>query len=114
MGTEVDEKVSWWVFVLPAAMSLVALADLPYGYYQLLRIVVAGCAGWIAYASYRHKNPFGVAVFGALAALFNPIVKIHMERDIHVILNVAAAIILIGGLSMQSRKFRESDHAKDQ
>lgn len=88
-------------------MSLVALADLPYGYYQLLRIVVTVCATWIAYVFYRHKNPFGVAVFGAMAVLFNPIAKIHMERDIHAILNVVTAVILVIGLWVGSRGKQE-------
>ena len=108
-----NEKVPWWVFVLPAAMSLVALADLPYGYYQLLRIVVTVCTGWIAYAFYRSKSRFGVAVFGAMAVVFNPIAKIHMERDIHAILNVMTSLILIGGLWIQSRNIWRSDHAED-
>jgi hypothetical protein len=98
-----NDKVPWWVFVLPAAMSLIALADLPYGYYQLLRIVVTGCACWIAYAFYSRGRLLGAVVFGAMAVLFNPIAIIHMEREVHAVFNVLTTAILIGGFWWQSR-----------
>jgi hypothetical protein len=103
MGVAVNDKVPWWVFVLPAAMSLIALADLPYGYYQLLRIVVTACACWIAIGFYCRKSLIGTATFGVIAIIFNPIAKIHMERDVHSIFNVLSAATLIGGLWWQSR-----------
>jgi hypothetical protein len=99
----VNDKVPWWVFVLPAAMSLIALADLPYGYYQLLRIVVTGCASWIAVGFHYRKTFIGAAIFGVMAIIFNPIMKIHMERDVHAIFNVVSAVLLIGALWSQSR-----------
>jgi hypothetical protein len=104
MGEAVNNKVPWWVFVLPAAMSLIALADLPYGYYQFLRIVVTGCASWIAVGFYGRKSLIGAAVFGIMAIIFNPIAKIHMDRDIHAIFNVVSAMILVGALWSQSRR----------
>jgi hypothetical protein len=101
-------NVPWWAFVLPAVMSLLALADLPYGYYQLLRIVVTGAAAWIAYSCYGRSNLVGVAAFAAIAIIFNPIAKIHMERELHAIFNVLTAIILIFGLWLQSRRRPDS------
>lgn len=98
-----ENKLPWWAFVIPAVMSLIALADLPYGYYQLLRIVVSACAGWIAYSCYREHKPYGVAVFVTIAVIFNPFVKIHMEREIHAISNVITALFLIIALLVQSR-----------
>ncbi len=99
-----NDKVPWWVFVLPAAMSLIALADLPYGYYQLLRIVVTGSACWIAIEFYSRKSVIGMATFGAMSVIFNPIAKIHMERDVHAIFNVVSSALLIGALWRQSRR----------
>lgn len=106
-----ENKLPWWVFIIPAVMSLIALADLPYGYYQLLRIVVSACAGWIAYSCYGKHRPYGVAVFAAIAVIFNPIVKIHMEREIHAILNVITALFLLIALLVQSRINPKSDNA---
>ena len=94
----------WWVFVLPAAMSLIALADLPYGYYQLLRIVVSASAAWIAYSFYRHDSKFAVATFGAIAVIFNPIAKIHMEREVHAVFNVLTGIALMVGLWLEIQR----------
>ena len=84
-------------------MSLMALADLPYGYYQFLRIVVTGCAAWIAIGLHKRNNLIGTLTFGAMAVIFNPIVKIHMERDVHAIFNVISAALLMVALWLQSR-----------
>ena len=40
------------VWLVPAAMLLVALADLPYGFYTLLRLVVCGAAVLLAFHEY--------------------------------------------------------------
>lgn len=101
---QVNNRVPWWVFVLPAAMSLIALVDLPYGYYQLLRVVVTGSACWIAIELYSRRSIIGVATFGAMAVIFNPIAKIHMERDVHAIFNVASSVLLIVALWVKSRR----------
>jgi hypothetical protein len=84
-------------------MSLIALANLPYGYYQLLRIVVSGSAMWIAYSFHRHSSIIGAFVFGAIAIIFNPIAKIHMEREVHSVVNVLTALALVIGLLLQQR-----------
>ena len=99
-------EVPLWVFLIPAAMSLVALADLPYGYYQFLRIVVTICTLWIAFSFYQAGYQVIAVVFGILAIIFNPIAKIHMEKDIHAIFNILTAIILIVGLWFQKKRVK--------
>ena len=103
-----EMKIPWWAFALPATMSLLALTDLPYGYYQLLRIVVTASAIWIAYACYHQGKKVGVVVFSVIAVIFNPIAKIHMEREIHAIFNILTATILMLGLWTQSRRRQDS------
>ena len=100
--------VPFWAFVLPAAMSFIALADLPYGYYQLLRIIVTVAAVWVAFSFYGKGKMVGVAAFAAIAVIFNPIAKIHMEREIHAVFNVLTALIFMVGLWAQSQGRRES------
>jgi hypothetical protein len=72
-------------------MLLWALADNPYGYYQILRWVVCGVAGYSAYLSFQKKEVAWVWVFGISAALFNPIEPIHLTREIWSVLNIIVA-----------------------
>jgi len=50
--------------IIAAIMLLLALADWPYGYYRLLRLVVFGAGGYIAYIAYELKKMWAVWLFG--------------------------------------------------
>ena len=81
-------------FIL-AAMLLLCLAPLPYGYYMLV-----SWAAMVVFAvsalDYYSKNKKELAVtFGALALLFQPFIKIALGRTIWNIVDVIVAILLI-------------------
>lgn len=81
-------------FIL-AAMLLLCLAPMPYGYYMLVRwaamVVFAVTA-----SNYYAENKKELAItFGALALLFQPFIKIALGRTIWNIVDVVAAILLI-------------------
>jgi hypothetical protein len=80
-----------------------ALFDLPYGYYQFLRIVVTIASIAIAIKFNSAGNSIGVVIFGVLAVLYNPIVKIHMERETHEIVNIATVLIFAASWLLQSK-----------
>lgn len=78
-----------------AAANVVAFADLPYGYFQLLRIIVTGYCAWVAYGQFvRNGAAFGWT-FAAVAILYNPLFKIHLERDVHEVLNLITAALVV-------------------
>ena len=79
--------------IVVSAANIIALADLPYGYYQLLRIIVTGTAIWVAITCHAGRLWMLTPVFGLVAILYNPLLKIHLERDIHAIVNIAVALI---------------------
>lgn len=96
-------KIPWPVFALPAIMSGFALLNLPYGYYQLLRIIVSACAVWVAYKAFQRHQWIPAWVFLAITILVNPIAKIHMERETHAIFNIVTAILFLGEMYRQGR-----------
>jgi FtsH-binding integral membrane protein len=63
-------------------MLFLAIADLPYGYYQLLRWVVCGVAIYIAYMAYQWGKAWATWVFGLIAVLFNPILPVYLTKAI--------------------------------
>jgi hypothetical protein len=81
--------------LIAAAMSLGALADWPYGYYQLLRFVVCGAGVYVAYTAYNWQKMWAVWLFGFIALLFNPLIPIHLSREIWQPINVVCAVLFI-------------------
>jgi hypothetical protein len=62
-----------------AALLAIGVFDLPYGYYQFLRLAV--CVGGIALAVMRPNRlaaGFGIVV----AILFNPLWTVHFTKDV--------------------------------
>ena len=59
-----------------AALLLLCLAPMPYGYYQLVRIVSMIAFAIMAY-QYYEKEEMPIAItFGGLALLFQPFIKV--------------------------------------
>ena len=75
-------------------MLFLALADNPYGYYQILRWVIAGVTGHSAYLAYEQDKNAWTWVLAITAILFNPIAPIHLDRQTWSILDIIAAAII--------------------
>jgi len=84
-----------FVIYVIAAMLAIGVAPLPYGYYSFLRL--AGCSVF-AYSSFvSNKRNYKILpwVYGALALLFNPFVKVHLPKELWMIVDVGSAILLL-------------------
>jgi len=88
-------RLSSIVWLCPAVALLIALAPLPYGYYTLLRIIVCGAAALIAYQHYEKEREvsFWVALMAGVAILFNPIIPVHLNREIWAPIDIITAVI---------------------
>jgi len=81
--------------MIAATMLLLALAPWPYGYYQLLRFVVCGVAVYIAFMAYNwHKN-WAIYLFGFIAVLFNPLIPVHLSRELWQPIDTVCGIIFL-------------------
>lgn len=77
------------VSLVATGVVLIGLADMPYGYYTLLRFVLCGSAILLLLASLESANSIIIWIFGATAVLYNPIVPIHLgDKSIWVVLNL--------------------------
>ena len=81
--------------IIAAIMLLLALVDWPYGYYQILRLVVCGAGGYIAYTAYEMKKMWAVWLFGFIAVLFNPLFPIHLDRELWAVIDVICGILFL-------------------
>ena len=83
------------IYLFLAAMLLLCLAPMPYGYFMLVRFVMMVAFGWMAYRYYLNQKTIAMWVFGALALLFQPIYKIALGRTMWNVVDVVVAIFLI-------------------
>jgi hypothetical protein len=80
--------------LIAAAMLFITLGHLPYGYYTLLRFVICGSAA-VAFVGYSGGKIWAAWLFGFVAVLFNPLVKIHFHKDAWQVLDFICAILFI-------------------
>ena len=78
-----------------AAVLLLCLAPMPYGYYTLVRVIATVVFGIYAYKCYVAKKEGMTWVFVTLALLFQPFAKIALGRVIWNVIDVIVAIGLI-------------------
>ena len=78
-----------------AAVLLLCLAPMPYGYYTLVRFLATVVFGIYAYRCYMAKKEAMTWVFVTLALLFQPFAKVALGREIWNIVDVIVAIGLI-------------------
>jgi hypothetical protein len=90
----------WILFTLArigcAVMLIWALWRHPFGYFQLLRIVVIGVCALGIYCALEWNNRVWIPIFASLILLFNPLMPIALGRQWwnHVDIAVAALLTL--------------------
>lgn len=83
------------VIYIASAMLFVGAAPLPYGYYTLLRLVATGVFVWAAFIVYERNHKSLPWVYGVLALLFNPLIKIHLPKELWAVLDIGSGILLV-------------------
>ena len=85
--------------IVAALMLFGALGQWPYGYYQLLRLVVCGVSIYIAIMAYQLQKIWAVWLFGFIGLLFNPLIPIHLPREVWQLIDVTCAFLFIAIIS---------------
>ena len=91
------------VYLFLAAMLLLCLAPMPYGYFMLVRYVMMLACGWMAYRYYVNQKWATLWTFVALVLLFQPIVKIALGRMLWNVIDVAVAAFLVAMFVMEKK-----------
>jgi len=81
--------------IIAAIMLFLALVPWPYGYYQLLRFVVCGVSAYLAFAAYNWHKLWATFLFGFIAVLFNPLIPIHLSRELWQPIDLICAVLLL-------------------
>ena len=92
-----------------AILLLLCLADMPYGFYQLVRFAAAGAFCYLSYDYFKSKRDGLGFVFAALALLFQPFFKVALGR---VVWNIVDVIVAVGLFILLIRSFGKKNNAK--
>jgi len=93
--------------LLTAIMLVLCLFAMPYGFYTLVRFLVAVLMGFLAYHFYQQKANMMAIGAGILLILFQPIWKIALGRTIWNLLDIVLAIALVVWVIYQHKHSRE-------
>lgn len=83
------------IWIVPIGGLLIGLSNMPYGYYELLRILLFCCAIFIAISERERGNSIWLWAFGACALIYNPIAKLSLGREIWTVVNLATIALLV-------------------
>lgn len=84
-----------WIKISLIIILLLCLLDMPYWYFQLVRIFGTIGFGYLAYLDYKNKLKLTPYIFGIAAILLNPIVKISFGRNVWNVIDIILALILL-------------------
>ncbi len=103
-----DKRLFW---IAPLVAMGIGLLPMPYEYYTLSRLVVCVGALYFTVSFIKGKKIESAWIFGAIAALYNPIFQIHLgDKGLWTIVNIVTAILFWRNRSeLESSTFGNED-----
>ena len=90
--------------VFLAVLLFVCLVDMPYGYYQVVRVIAMVGLSYLAYQSRQKDRVTEVFIYVILAILFQPFFKISLGRQIWNVVDLVVGIGLVFSLFLKQRE----------
>ena len=84
--------------IVLAILFFICLVDMPYGYYQFVRLVAMVGFSVLAYNYHELDNRVGTFIFVVLAILFQPFIKVALGREFWNIIDVVVGLGLLGSV----------------
>ena len=91
--------------IVLAALFLMCVIDMPYGFYQLVRFIAMVSFGFLAFKANENGKQTEMLIYGTLALLFQPLFKIALGRELRNIIDVVVGIGLL--ISVLKEKTKE-------
>lgn len=87
-----------------SVLLLLCLFDMPYGFYQLVRFGAFVVFAYLAYDAIKSKKEEIAILYGAMALLFQPFIKIALGRAMWNVVDVIVAVLLIVSIVIENKK----------
>lgn len=105
------------IFVPQAIACLMLLWALnpknPYGYYILLRIVCCAVFAYLAFHAVEQNHRDWGWVLGVTAFIYNPILHVHLTREIWLVVNIATIVIALWSIAVLKREIGTGNKISD-
>ena len=89
--------------IILSILLLLCLVDMPYAYFQFVRMSALVGFSILAYQSYEKSNKIALVLYVGLAILFQPFEKIALGRTIWNIVDVIVAIGLLLSIALMQK-----------
>lgn len=81
--------------IISVIMLFIALGNNSREYYNILRFVICGVAAYSAYYSLNVNKERWAGTMGIIAIVFNPVIKIYLNRELWGFIDIIVAVIFI-------------------
>jgi hypothetical protein len=92
--------------IILAILFFICLADMPYGYYQLVRFAALIGFAILAYTENEQGQKTEAIVYFCLAILFQPLIKIALVRKLWNVVDVIVGIGLITSIFIKRKPIK--------
>lgn len=84
-----------WLAAMASLAVALAFANLPYGYYTLLRLFLCGACLYLAYGGDEQPATWQRWSLGAFAVLYNPVLPVRIgDKSLWELANIATVVVL--------------------
>jgi len=90
--------------IVLAILLFLCLLNMPYGFYQFVRLVALIGFALLAYQANQHVRQAEIFIYAGLALLFQPLIKISFGRQIWNVIDVVVGIGLILSIFMKPKR----------
>ena len=90
--------------IILAIFLFICLADMPYGYYQFVRFIALIGFAILAYQANEQDKQTEMIIYGSLALLFQPFIKVSLGRELWNVVDVIVAIGLLASIFYTNKK----------
>lgn len=90
--------------IVIAALLFLCLANMPYGFYMLVRFAATVAFAYLSYEYFKSKQEKLGVLFASLVLLFQPFFKVALGRMIWNCIDVVVAIVLLYLIIIDFRK----------
>lgn len=89
-----DKNKNIAIIISVIFLFLAIIEGWPYGFFTLLRLVVFGTTVYLSWFAYKSERQAWTWVFGFIALVFNPLIPLHLGRDLWKVIDLLVAVFL--------------------
>lgn len=99
-----NKTVETIIKLVLAGMLFLCLADMPYSYFEIMRLVCITGFGMLAFKSFKDGNEYTAILYCGLVLLFQPFAKVHIGREMWNVIDIIVGGGLVISIFLKKKK----------